>query len=119
MSNEDDKTFFSEFIDAELTQIKISQFIVHFVFVEGYEVAVESSFEHLNESNELVSHFDVYGQTKDVTVHQLLGAKVVNVHSDEDILHIGFSYGGSIKIFPKKQPYESYAVYLKEKHYVV
>jgi hypothetical protein len=110
---DDWKDFFAEFISNELPQIKISQYIVHFAFVEGPEISVESSFEHIGKDGRTLSRFEIYGPRKEVTVHALLGAKIVNadIDFDENFL-ITFDHGDSIRFFCDRTMSESYAICL-------
>jgi len=113
--------FLSELTANELTQIKLSQYIIHFIFVEGSSITVESGFQHIDKEGNILSNFEVYGEEKIVTVHRLLGTKIANINSDDDenVLQIKFDQGDILKIFRDPNLSESYAIYLNGSHHVV
>ncbi len=111
---------FSDLVSSELTQIRISQFIVHFIFVEGAEIAIESSFQHVGKDGRIVSQFEVYGTRKEITVHELLGQQIVAVEVEsEESLRITFTSGESMRIVRNPNLHESCTIYVKGSTYII
>lgn len=111
---------FSELVSHELSQIRLSEFIVHLIFVEESWISIESSFEHLGVDHEIASRFDVYGSRKDMTIHRLLGKKVTSVELESgDSLRLTFQGDESIRIIRDDGRVESCSIHMHGKLYVV
>jgi hypothetical protein len=111
---------FSGLIQDELTQIRISRYIVHFLFTQGSEITIESDFEHVDRNGEIISRFDVYTQSGEETVHRLLGKTVTSVSVESgDALRISFDNNESIRIRRNESRVESCTLLLERKMYVV
>jgi hypothetical protein len=114
------KINFSGLVNNELTQIKISQFIVHFLFLEGSEIAVESGFEHVGCQGETLSKFEVYGSVREITVHNLLGKKIKSACVESrDSLRLIFDNEESIRIIRDDNRIESCSLSFDGKTYIV
>jgi hypothetical protein len=111
---------FSELVSNELSQIRLSEFIVHLIFVEESWITVESSFEHLGCDCEILSRFDVCGITKEMTIHRIIGKRVIFEEIESgNRLRFVFEGGESIRIIRGDERFESCSIHVNGKLYVV
>jgi hypothetical protein len=111
---------FASLIGDELTQVRIGQFIAHFLFQGGSEITVESSFEHVGSDGEVLSKYEIYNSCGEFTAHKLLGKKVASVQIEsEDVLSISFENMESLRIVRNQNRLESCSLLLGRKLYVI
>lgn len=111
---------FSSLIGDELTQIRIGQFIVHFLFQDGSEITVESRFEHVGSNGEVLSKYEIYNSCGELTVRKLLGKEVASVQVEsKDALKITFDNMESLRIVRNPERLESCSLLLDRKLYVI
>jgi hypothetical protein len=67
-----------------------------------------------------LSRFEIYGEKKEATVHELLGKKVacIKVESD-DALQMIFDNGGAVRIIRDPKLEESCSIYIDGETYVI
>jgi len=85
---------------AELTQIRVNQYTLEFLFTEGQSINMSTEFEHRVAATQATHRYDISGRHKDFSVQWLLGLRVTEAEIvSDDALKLAFANGDSLTVF--------------------